>query len=244
MSFYQQIAPYYHHIFKINQAQVNFIRDFISDKNALMVDMGCGNGTLSFELNNFYKQVVGVDLDSAMIHVATNKKEMEHSTVEFLQAGMLNLIDILRPKSVDGLICFGNTLVHLNSLDEVTQFIQQSKTVLKKDGMLLIQLVNYDRILSKDISSLPTVENDELIFERRYTYQQDVKKIDFNTKLMVKSNGSIIENSVELLPVLQKQMESILLNCGFEQLQFFGNFTKEAFNSSESPALIIAAKVG
>lgn len=244
MSFYQQIAPYYHYIFKINQAQVNFIKDFVHDKNALMVDMGCGIGTLSFELNNFYKQVVGVDLDSAMIHVATNKKEMEHSTVEFLQAGMLNLIDILRPKSVDGLICFGNTLVHLNSLDEVTQFIQQSKTVLKKDGMLLIQLVNYDRILSKDISSLPTVENDELIFERRYTYQQDVKKIDFNTKLMVKSNGSIIENSVELLPVLQKQMESILLNCGFEQLQFFGNFTKEAFNSSESTALIVAAKVG
>lgn len=240
MSFYQQIAPYYHHIFKINQAQVNYITETISDKKALIVDMGCGIGTLSTELANYYNQVRGVDVDTAMIAAAKRKAGMRDG-VEFVQGSMLDLIKIFKPNSVDGLVCFGNTLVHLNSMDEVQQFFEQAKTVLKTDGKLLVQLVNYDRILTKNITSLPLIENEEIIFERYYKFNESSEKIDFNTKLTVKEGGKILENTVKLLPVLQHNIATLLTTCGFKNTHFYGNFTKEVFNPESSPALVFVA---
>ncbi|MBS3994116.1 MAG: class I SAM-dependent methyltransferase [Bacteroidetes bacterium] len=240
MSFYRQIAPYYHHIFKINQAQVNYITETISDKNALIVDMGCGIGTLSLELANYYNQVRGVDVDTSMIAAAKRKVGMRDG-VEFVQGSMLDLIKIFKPNSVDGLVCFGNTLVHLNSMNEVHQFFMQAKTVLKPDGKLLVQLVNYDRILTKNITSLPLIENEEIIFERYYKFNESSEKIDFNTKLTVKEGGEILKNTVKLLPVLQHNIATLLTTSGFKNTHFYGNFTNEDFNPESSPALVFVA---
>lgn len=70
MTFYQQIAPYYHHIFKINVNQVDFIKLKIPETDCHILDIGCGIGTLSFELAQYYKNVVGIDMDTEMIRAA------------------------------------------------------------------------------------------------------------------------------------------------------------------------------
>lgn len=241
MSFYQQIAPYYHHIFKLNQAQVTFIKAFIPKKDAFIVDVGCGIGTLSFEMARVYTNVIGLDIDAEMIGVASQRKENEQSIVSFIQGGMLDVTQLFKPKSVDTLVCFGNTLPHLNSLEEVQLFFQLVKTILKEDGKLVMQLVNYNSILANNTESLPVIENEEIRFERNYGFKNNVQKIDFLTRLTVKANNTIINNSVELLAVLQEDIEKALLHCGFEHIQCFGSFTKETYKPKESPALIVVA---
>lgn len=238
MSFYQQIAPYYHHIFKINVDQVNFIKLKISKKESNIVDVGCGIGTLSFELANYYDNIVGIDMDAEMINAASNKNISKN--IEFQQISMLELNTIIDKNSTDGIVCFGNTLVHLNSLSEITNFLQQSRAVLKPNGKLLLQIVNYNKIIEKEIRELPLIENDELIFERNYKYHKSVNKIDFNTKLTVKSTQQLIENSIELLPLLKEEFATLLNNAGFRNCNYYGNFKMESF-SIESPALIIEA---
>ena len=238
MSFYQQIAPYYHHIFKINVNQVNFVKSKIAGKDSRIIDVGCGIGTLSFELNNYYNNVLGIDMDAEMIRAASkNKKD---KSIQFQQLSMLELDSIVTENSVDGIICFGNTLVHLNSLDQIADFLQQSKAVLKLNGRLLLQIVNYDKILLKDIKNLPLIENDEIIFERNYSYRKLENKIDFNTRLTVKSTQQIIENSIELLPLLKKDITLLLNKAGFKNCNYYGNFNHESY-SIDSPALIIEA---
>lgn len=241
MTFYQQIAPYYHHIFKLNQALVNFIKAFTPNKDALIVDVGCGIGTLSFEMAKVYPNVIGIDIDAEMIRVAAERKEHEHSSVSFIQGGMLEVTHLFKPKSVDTLLCFGNTLPHLNTLEAVSLFFKQARTVLKDEGRFLIQLVNYNSILANNIKSLPQIENEVIRFERKYRFNNNAQKIDFNTRLTVKADNSIINNSIELLAILQKDVETTLLTCGFEHVQCFGNFSKEPYNPLESSALIITA---
>ncbi|WP_150451835.1 methyltransferase domain-containing protein [Arenibacter lacus] len=70
MGFYQQIAPYYHHIFKINVHQVEFIKLKIPKRDSSILDIGCGTGTLSLALGEHYQQVLGIDLDPEMIRAA------------------------------------------------------------------------------------------------------------------------------------------------------------------------------
>jgi len=240
MSFYQQIASYYHHIFKINASQVDFIKLKIPESDCEVLDIGCGIGTLSFELTNYYKHVLGIDMDAEMIRAASKKKEDESKFIQFQQISMLELDSFIDNNSVDGIICFGNTLVHLNSLDEITEFLQQSKAALKSNGKLLLQIVNYDKIIKKNIKQLPLIDNDEIIFERNYYYRKSKNKIDFNTRLTVKSTHQIIENSIELLPLLKKELALLLNKAGFDNCNYYGNFNQESY-SINSPALIIEA---
>ena len=240
MSFYQQIAPYYHHIFKINVNQVNFIKSKIPESDSSILDIGCGIGTLSFELTQYYKNLLGIDMDAEMIRAASIKKGTNTEAIQFLQLSMLKLDASIDKNSVDGIVCFGNTLVHLNSLDEIADFLQQSKTALKPNKKLLVQIVNYDKILTKDIKQLPLLENDEIVFYRNYYYRKLENKINFNTRLMVKSTQQIIENSIELLPLLKKEIALLLNEAGFNNCNFYGNFNQESY-TIDSPALIIEA---
>lgn len=240
MSFYQQIAPYYHHIFKINVNQVDFITLKIPESGCKVLDIGCGIGTLSFALTNYYKNVLGIDMDAEMIRVATKKMKAEFKSIHFQQISMLKLDAFIDKNSIDGVICFGNTLVHLNSLNEIAEFLNQSKALLKSNGKLLLQIVNYDKIIEKNIRQLPIIENDEIIFERNYCYRKSENKIDFNTRLTVKSTQQIIENSIELLPLLKKDLARLLHMAGFDNCNYYGNFNQEPY-SMDSPALIIEA---
>ena len=240
MNFYQQIAPYYHHIFKINANQVDFVKSKITDCNSSIIDIGCGIGTLSFELINYYKNVFGIDMDAEMIQSALNKSKKIPKPINFKQISMLNLTDIVPNNSVDGIICFGNTLVHLDSLEEIAHFLKQSKKVLKLNGKLLAQIVNYDRILSKNITQLPFIDNNEIQFERNYKYLKEENRIEFNTCLIVKSTQQKIENSIKLLPVLKQELALLFNNAGFNNLNFYGNFSQDP-HSIDSPALIVEA---
>ncbi|MBG7630818.1 MAG: class I SAM-dependent methyltransferase [Bacteroidetes bacterium] len=240
MSFYQQIASFYHHIFKINVNQVDFIKLKIPESDCKVLDIGCGIGTLSFELTNYYKNVLGIDMDAEMVRAASKKKKDKSKSIQFQQISMLKLDTFIAKNSVDGIICFGNTVVHLNSLDEIADFLQQSKAVLKSNGKLLLQIVNYDKIIEKNMKQLPLIENDEIIFERNYHYRKSENKIDFNTRLTVKSTQEIIENRIELLPLLKKELALLLYKAGFDNCNYYGNFNSESY-ANNSPALIIEA---
>lgn len=105
---------------------------------------------------------------------------------------------------------------------------------------LLLQIVNYDKILSKNIKQLPLIENDEIIFDRNYHYKKLENKIDFNTRLTVKFTQQVIKNSITLLPILKEEFEFLLEKAGFNNSNYYGNFNMELF-SIESPAFIIEA---
>ena len=177
-------------------------------------------------------------MDAEMINAALNKNKSK--SVQFQQLSMLDLKGFIDKNSLDGIICFGNTVVHLNSLNEIADFLQQAKTALKVGGKLLLQIVNYDKIIAKNIQQLPLIDNDEIIFERTYNYKASENKIDFNTRLKVKSTQQIIENSIKLLPLLKKDLANLVHDAGFNHFNFYGNFNQEP-HSLESPALIIEA---
>ncbi|MDP2087832.1 MAG: class I SAM-dependent methyltransferase [Flavobacteriaceae bacterium] len=240
MDFYQSIAPYYHHIFKISQPQIDFIKAAIPENEKTILEIGCGIGTLSFELASIYQQVISIDFDAEMIVMARSNSKNNTAKTQFSQMNMLYLDANFDKNSLDGIICFGNTLVHLSSLEQVSDFLLQAKSILKSDGKLLLQIVNYDRILAQQIKELPLIENDEIKFERNYAFHSSAKLIDFNTILTVKSTHQKIENRLVLLPILQEELQQLLTETDFKNQHFYGNFLQQPFDFN-SPALVVEA---
>jgi glycine/sarcosine N-methyltransferase len=122
----------------------------------------------------------------------------------------------------------------------VREFAVQTSRILNPEGILLIQVINYDRILDQKLDGLPAIENDDIRFERKYVYPENPTHVQFKTRLTLKSSGGIIENEVPLLAIRPPKLRQILEDCGFCDLEEFGSFQKDIFSSQSQPYIVRA----
>jgi hypothetical protein len=155
---------------------------------------------------------------------------------------MLDLKDKLGENKLDTVFCIGNSLVHLDTTLQMKEFFNNCKHILKKDGTLIIQIINFDRVISKDVKSLPTIYNDEmgLTFERFYRYDQISNKVFFKTVLSVEQQK--IQNEISLTPITHDEITALLNSAGFNKLNVYGDFNKSSFEKENSYMLIVEAK--
>jgi glycine/sarcosine N-methyltransferase len=230
MSFYSQIAEYYHYIFPLSQGQMKFIlsRSPQSPQTKLL-EVGCGIGELSMDLSKHFGTVSGIDLDETMIQKAKEQAQdlFPHLTFDVLD--MLHLDQLYQPATFDCIVCFGNTLVHLLENHDILRFFEQCRKVLHENGRLMLQILNYDQILDHQIKQLPKIENDIIRFERSYEFAYDPALIEFHTKLHIKNNNSSYTNTIPLHPIRQNKLKELLLQAGFRKTLFFGSYEQDPF---------------
>ena len=237
--FYSSISEVYDYIFPQSKAQVEFILSRTNshcEKNIL--DIGCGTGNLSSNLAIHFKTVKAIDLDIEMVNKANEK--YDNNNLVYSCVNMLKINEYFGTEKLNYIASFGNTLVHLDSPDEILIFFKETKKLLKKSGKLFIQIINYDRILSKKIKNLQTIDNEHIKFERHYNYLPEIHKIAFKTILTIKDSNQTIHNSVNLYPLLKEEIKSLLIKAGFNHIIFYGNFKGEEASIDSVPLIFEA----
>ena len=244
MAFYQQIAPYYHYIFPLQQSQVDFVKSSFSYLSQVkLLEAGCGIGLLSIALASSHLKIVAFDLDESMLKEAqTSMQELSVTSdqLQFLHFNMLQINNVFEAESFDGVLCFGNTLVHLESKENVLSFLLQVKKVLKPTGKVLFQILNYDMLLDQQITSLPLIDNEEIRFERYYSYPLNSLLLEFKTILTIKKDQRKMVHSIPLLPLRFSDILSLLQQAGFNKYQFYGSYARIPF-TFESDSLVVEA---
>jgi 2-polyprenyl-3-methyl-5-hydroxy-6-metoxy-1,4-benzoquinol methylase len=93
-----------------------------------ILDIGCASGELALALTKEGHQVFGTDLNREMVHLAREKAKSLglRSKVEFLERDMTNIGTDFLPAFFDAVLCFGNTLVHLENLGKIEEFFINS----------------------------------------------------------------------------------------------------------------------
>lgn len=239
MGFYKSIADYYKEIFPLQPLQASFVHDSFADPlDTSLLDVGCGTGDLTVELATSFKRLTGIDLDVAMLEIA--RKSIPENA-EFQSLNMLDIGKRLGAGSYEGILCFGNTLVHLNEPENISAFINQAGTVLARGGKLLIQIINYDRILDQEIKNLPTIESDHCSFERIYHYKKEEHIINFETILKIKKRGESIRNQIPLYPLRKAELSDMLTRAGFSSINYFGNFLRAPLKKDSIPLVVEAS---
>ena len=230
MDFYSQIAEYYHYIFPLSQGQLSFIlaRSPQSPQMKLL-EAGCGIGELSMELSKHFLEVTGIDLDENMVKKANLHSKTQYHNLTFYQLNMLNLDQQFKSHRLDRVVCFGNTLVHLLEDHDILRFFEQCRKVLHENGRLMLQILNYDKILDHRIKQLPIIENEIIRFERCYEFGNDQALIEFHTKLLIKKNNSSYTNAIPLYPIRKNKIEELLSQAGFKHALFFGSYEQDLF---------------
>lgn len=242
MSFYKSIAPYYDYIFPPSPLQVKFIESISGSlEGSKILEVGGGTGNLAMLLGEQGAEVDGIDLDDEMIAYARKKAERQDN-INFFGMDMLQISEKWNANTFDAVVSFGNTIVHLDDLLQVRSFFSMARQVIKSGGHLIVQIINYDRILDQQVEGLPTIENKEIKFQRFYDLRKLQEKIDFRTYLKIKKSGEGIQNVVELFPLRQREIQTLLDECGYEDIRFFGSFSGQPFTEESVPLIFSARK--
>ncbi|AFQ44501.1 class I SAM-dependent methyltransferase [Desulfosporosinus meridiei] len=236
MDFYRSLSEHYDEIFPLKEPLKSFLADYVTqEKLKSILDIGCGTGTFALEISRMGLKVLGVDLSDEMIGISKKKAQGFGGDASFAVADMRDLSTI--ETEFEGVLCLGNTLAHVSSESELNYVIAE---FLKKGTHLLVQTVNYDRMLAARIREFPVIKTSHLTFYRFYDYRPD-GKIDFSMKIEFPDTKEVVSGVNILFPITSAVLKKALLEAGWEISGVWGNYEKAPWTEN-SPATIIAAK--
>ncbi|MBA7481004.1 MAG: methyltransferase domain-containing protein [Spirochaeta sp.] len=238
--FYRELSCYYDHLFPASPATVDFISRRVKAHSSIL-DLACGTGNYSLSMANLGCQVTGIDLDERMIDSARAK--VRDQQCRFEVGDMRRLREVCAEDEYDLVLCIGNSLAHLTGKQDIIRLLGDCLAILKQGGKLIVQIVNFDRLLSNRTKNLPEIVRDTvgITFIRRYEYSAGPDNlINFVSELKIKRGNkeeSLI-NSIPLLPLKSGELKSMVEGAGFGEIDLFGDFSETGY-SSGSPAIVI-----
>ena len=240
MTFYERLSKYYDVIFKMGQAQMDLIQSQV-EKGKRILDIGCGTGTYTIPLAQLGYQMVALDYDQSMVDKLRGKADAFDLQIESFARDMMGLDDLIED-AYDGILCIGNTLPHLEDMDQVEAFLKIVHKKLDENGAFIIQTVNYDRVFKNNVTKLPLIERPEngVVFDRSYE-MLDEGKIKFIGKLSM-PDGTVSESSTTLLGIRLSMLETALKNAGYSNVQAYGSFKKDDWSDESYTTVVVAKK--
>jgi SAM-dependent methyltransferase len=240
MEFYKALSHVYDIVFPASPQTVEFIAERVG-AGGRVLDAACGTGGHAIALAARGRRVAGIDVDESMIARAAAKKA--GGSVTFLKGDMSRL-DFLPSGAFDGIYCIGNSLVHLSDTATVEQTLRGFAERLAEDGTVIVQIVNFDRILSRGIVELPPIEREEegVTFRRRYDFDAAAQTVSFRGEL-IQRTGERTVTSVERIPLLvltSADLVSLVKAAGLQEVELYGAFDGRPY-SADAPAVVVCA---
>ena len=153
MTFYDDLASEYDDITRHSQraaAAAEFV-DLLMSRYAIRsaVDVACGTGLYAVALAKAgVDTVVGTDISTEMLQQARRHARDAGVAVKWVEAPMQKLTTHLASK-YDAVLCMGNSLPHLLNDDDLDAALSAFRASLTPGGVLVIHVLNYDRILAE-----------------------------------------------------------------------------------------------
>ena len=230
MTFYKTLTPYYDDIFPTNEKTLTFLAAHFKEGDSIL-DVGAGTGNMAIPLSQKGYYVTALEPEESMAEQIRSKAQTLQLPIHVTTKTMQQLDQL--NENYQGIYCIGNTLAHLQNLEEIQTFFQQAYEKLQPEGTFILQIVNFE----KKNFIFPNIETERFLFERHY--EREGKHILFTTSLSTKD--SVQTNTISLYPATAAQLHPLLEACGFNSITTYGNFAMKNYEQDD-PALIIVAK--
>jgi 2-polyprenyl-3-methyl-5-hydroxy-6-metoxy-1,4-benzoquinol methylase len=207
--------------------------------NAL--DAGCGTGFHSLLLAQLGLQVTATDISEEML-IQTRKHAKEYGLhIKTINSTFPELKKAVH-NNFDSVFCLGNTCVHLLTEKELLDSLKNFYDMLNSEGLLLLQILNYSRILPQHERIQSIKEANGKMFVRFYDYEN--KLIRFNILTIEKSKERILHSlrSVKLRPWKAPDIIRLLRNAGFTDVKIFGSIAMGNYEAKTSKDVVLLAR--
>jgi SAM-dependent methyltransferase len=212
-----------------------------------VLDVAAGTGRHAIALAQRGYQVIGADVSAGMVQQARTNAKGAGLDLPFVQAGF-GQVAASDVGTFDAVLCLGSSLPHVQSLDALGPALQDFASVLRSDGLLLVQNRNFDRVLAEESRWMPPQsarEGDtEWLFLRFYDFGAD-GSLAFNVVTLVRKGELAWQqqaSSTTLWPLRQRDLSAALQRTGFDHLVLYGDMQGSCFDVARSPNLIVSAR--
>lgn len=132
-------------------------------------------------------------------------------------------------KQFDALVCLGNSLTYLLKKEDQIKALKEMFSLIKKNGVLIIDQRNYDYFLDKRKDIL----NGDFKYTRKYYYCSDkissypIEITDNYVIMEYHKSKNNIKFQLILYPFRVEEMRSLLKAVGFKKIETYYDFKKE-----------------
>ncbi|MEN7549435.1 methyltransferase domain-containing protein [Rapidithrix thailandica] len=156
----------------------------------IALDLGAGHGIQSVALGNLGFQVKALDFNKQLLsELQTNRQDLPIEIIEADIRSVENYED-LQPELI---VCWGDTLTHLDNTTEVKEFIENCAKTLIPKGKLLLSFRDYTFELKGDKRFIPVKQDGEKILTCFLEYETERVRV---TDLLYEKNGKGWEQKV------------------------------------------------
>jgi len=203
---------------------------------AVICDVGCGPGRFSLELARHGFQVIGIDRTEPYLHSGRNRAKADGLYVEFVLADMRSFV---WPNAVDCAISMYTTFGFFEYAADNQLVLENINRSLKDGGVLVMEMMGkeilariflprgWDQAGGKYLLQERKVSKDWSWIENRWILIDGRNRLDY-----------IVSHWVYAATELKK----MLLDTGFDRVQFFGNLKGEPYDQNAERLVAVAYK--
>lgn len=243
MDFYDGIADFYDDMTRnaerIGKEKPIFQNILNSFPFHTALDIACGTGLHTIVLHELGVRITGMDPSMEMLRLATEHARALGYDIPYLSGSMQEPAAGLDP--CDALFCLGNSIPHILNRNELEKTLANFSRLLNKNGLLVIQLLNYDRILQEQNRIVNISNRDENEYIRFYDFLDEF--LQFNILVINRKEDKVSHrlNSVLLKPWLKNDFLPLLAAYSFTNIELWGNLAMQPFAEASSTDLVIKA---
>lgn len=205
------------------------------------LDAGAGTGFHSLVLAQLGVQVIAVDVSPDMLELARAHASAMRLPLTTLHASLLDVAARVTA-SQDAVVCMGNTLAHFTEPGARDAVLRQFCRVLAPGGVLLVQTLNFDRIMTQETHLQNVKEAGGVRFVREYVRAGEL--VDLRITRIVPSDPAVRQttSSVRLAPVFAADLALALSAAGFSDVQLHGSIALDPFVAETSRDLVAVCR--
>ena len=230
---YQQIADKIGSL--LSQNEIN---------GGLLLDLGCGTGTLSFLLEEKGFEIIGVDPSEDMLSVANEKKyESESSAIFLCQSG--ESLDLYG--TIDCAVSCLDTINHIDSLEKIKETFSRVSLFMNMGGIFIFDMntpYKHEKILGNNTF---IYEMDEVYCAWQNTYNKENATTKIDLDFFIKNeDDECYERYSESFCEYSYKPEDIfyaLEQCGFEISGTYDDYSDNLVNDETQRITIVAKKI-
>lgn len=207
----------------------------------ILLDLGCGTGSMSVKMAEKGFDVIGVDISIGMLGIAQQKMYESGRQILFLNQAMQD-IDLYG--TVDCAICVLDGINHLNSSDEVRQTFEKVSLFMNKGGAFAFDvntIYKHKKVLADNAF---IYEFDDLFCAWQNNYNEEDNSVDITLDFFEEEDG-IYYRSGENFSEQAYELEEIscwLEDAGFEIIGIYDDLTTNPVKPDSERAVFLAKK--
>ena len=214
--------------------------DVLESERNLVVDLGCGTGTLTQMLYDAGYDMIGVDYSESMLEKAMQKREETGSEILYLNQDMREL-ELY--STVGTVISVCDCVNYLLEEDDFKQTVQLVHNYLYPGGLFIFDF-NTDYKYREVIGDTTIAENREdcsFIWENFYDPDERINEYDLT--IFVKEKGDVFRKFEEThfqKGYEKEQVAEILKAAGFEIIKMIDSDTEKNVSDTSERIFVIA----